>query len=114
MADLDSFEFHADIYFQHMPVGFNGWTETVNLQPMLSRLVLDVATEFLCGESVFAQVLALPYTPENAPLKKKFHQGTLDWTRFADCFDAATRTLGVRIRMFEYCEFSHRCYADFC
>jgi len=104
IADLDSLEFHAKHFFMHFPTGKDGWTETLNMQPLLSRMVLDAATEFLCGESVFAQVLALPDTPENRVFKASFRQGALDWTRFADCFDQATKTLGVRIRMFERCK----------
>ena len=100
------FEFHANHYWMQMPIGADGWTQTLNMQPMLSHLVLDIATEFLCGESTYSQILDLPNTRENAAIKAKYQLGTLDWTRFADCFDGATKTLGMRLRMFERCKVS--------
>jgi cytochrome P450 len=104
VADLDAFELHLDHFFRHLPVGADGWTGPVNLQPMFSRLIMDAATEFLCGESVFSQVLALP-DDEEGSYKQSFRRrrggGTLDWGGFADCFDRATKTLGMRIRLFD-------------
>lgn len=101
VADLGAFELHLKHFFLHLPVGSDGWTEAVNLQPLFSRLIMDVATEFLCGESVFSQVLVLPDNKENQRYKQTFQRGALDWGGFAECFDKATKTLGVRIRMFD-------------
>jgi hypothetical protein len=96
IADLDSEEAHLQTFFLQLP---SNSTEIVNLQPLFQRLVLDNATEFLCGESVYSQIAALP--DSFADLKAKYRRGTLDWSLFAHYFDQATKTLGVRVRMFD-------------
>ena len=101
VADLDSFELHTKHFFLHLTKNPNGWTDKINLQPMLSRLILDAATEFLCGESVYSQIAALPDTPETHEFKSAFHQGSLDWVKFPKYFDKATEALGVRVRLFD-------------
>ena len=40
-------------------VGSNGWTQTVDLQPLNFHLTIDSASEFLFGESVNCQLTAL-------------------------------------------------------
>jgi len=80
----------------HLPKNSN---EVVNLQPLFQRLVLDNATDFLCGESVYSQIAALP--DSLSELKAKYKRGKLDWTLFAYYFDHATKALGVRVRMFD-------------
>jgi len=98
---ISSMEFHIKYFFMHLPIRTDGWTDDQNIFPIMSRLIMDISTEFLCGESVYAQILALPDTPENKVFKETFRQGSLNWVRMAECFDLATKTLGVRIRMFD-------------
>lgn len=44
---------------QALPVGADGWTETIDLQPLNFNLTIDSASEFLLGESVNCQLSAL-------------------------------------------------------
>jgi cytochrome P450 len=46
-----------------LPVGPDGWTGTVDLQPLNFRLTVDSASEFLFGESCNSQLAALPDYP---------------------------------------------------
>ena len=57
IADLGQFETHVQNLVDALPgpVESGGWTETFNMQPYLERFTMDVATEFLFGESVLSQ-----------------------------------------------------------
>ena len=57
IADLDLFEKHIKNLFDALPgaVEPGNWTSTFNMQPLLERLTMDIATEFLFGESVYSQ-----------------------------------------------------------
>ena len=59
IADLDSFDLHLQHFWMHLPVESDGWTKVMDFRVLLARMVMDVATEFLCGESVYTQVVAL-------------------------------------------------------
>jgi len=43
-----------------LPTDADGWTDTVDLQPLNFRLTMDSASEFLFGESCNSQLAALP------------------------------------------------------
>lgn len=103
IAQLDAFESHTKTFFKFLPTTTTStgekWTDTLNLQPLLARLILDAATEFLCGRSVLSQIGALP-----EHLKQKDDaQGDdeLDWSQFGANFDKATEALGIRVRLFD-------------
>ena len=99
ISDLELEEIHVQDLFKHLHHDSDGWTGTVDLEPLFFRLTLDSATEFLFGESVDSQIGALP----GAAYEKTATagQGKLDWTGFAHCFDSATMTLGMRGRLAE-------------
>ena len=69
-------------------LGAGGWTCTVNLQPLLFRLTLDSATEFLFGESAQSQ---LDSFSDEASQDKH--------TSFADAFDSAQTRLALAARL---------------
>jgi cytochrome P450 len=96
-ADLRSEEHHLQYFFLHLRNAAQG----VNLRPLFQHLVLDNATEFLCGDSVHALINSLPGDEFNSLKAKYAKQGDMDWTRFAEYFDEATQALGVRVRLFD-------------
>jgi cytochrome P450 len=57
IADLALFETHVQALFEALQilVDRNGWTSTIDAQPFLERFTMDIATEFLFGESVHSQ-----------------------------------------------------------
>jgi cytochrome P450 len=57
IADLDLFETHVEDLFDALPAAVEpgGWTTAFDIQPLLERLTMDIATEFLFGESVYSQ-----------------------------------------------------------
>lgn len=59
----------------------SGWTPWVDLQPLFYRLTLDSASEFLFGESVGTQILALPGS------ESKMVHGGIRESDFAALFD---------------------------
>lgn len=76
-----------------LPANSNGWTDVIDIQPLLFRLTLDSATEFLFGESVDSQLAALPgYTRSKAPTAVS----ALD---FATSFDQAQNTVAAGGRL---------------
>ncbi|KAJ9637341.1 hypothetical protein H2199_007628 [Coniosporium tulheliwenetii] len=52
VGDLELEETHVQNMFKHLVVDSAGWTPEVNLSPLLFRLTIDSATEFLFGQSV--------------------------------------------------------------
>lgn len=61
--------------------GDDGWTPVLDLQPLFFRLTLDSATEFLFGESVDSQLVAMPGSTSNV-----IHGG-VDEQTFSESFD---------------------------
>ena len=58
IADLGMFETHIPDLFTALLTHVNatdGWTPLQNMQPLLERFTMDIATEFLFGESVHSQ-----------------------------------------------------------
>ncbi|KAJ5915245.1 hypothetical protein N7454_011140 [Penicillium verhagenii] len=56
---LELEETHVQKAMQAMPVAANKWTAATDIQTIFFRLTMDSATEFLFGESVESQLLAL-------------------------------------------------------
>jgi cytochrome P450 len=57
IADLGLFETHVKDLLNALPgtVEPTDWTPTFDMQPLLERFTMDIATEFLFGESVHSQ-----------------------------------------------------------
>lgn len=57
IADLGLFESHVQYLFEALPSTMEpgGWTSAFDFQPFLERFTMDIATEFLFGESVHSQ-----------------------------------------------------------
>ncbi|KAJ4365584.1 hypothetical protein N0V83_008204 [Neocucurbitaria cava] len=57
IADLGLFEKHVKDLLDALPAAEEpgDWTPTFNMQPLLERFTMDIATEFLFGESVHSQ-----------------------------------------------------------
>jgi cytochrome P450 len=63
VSDLALEEAHVRTLLKALPLNDQGSTGTVDLQPMIFRLTLDSASEFLFGESAKAQEAALERRP---------------------------------------------------
>jgi cytochrome P450 len=87
VKDLTSEERHVQNMFRVLPVGSkgNGWTEEVDIQPLIFALTLDAATEFLLGESANSQLEAFETDSESGKAK-----------RFAAAFDEGTKGTSAR------------------
>lgn len=55
LSDLDLEEGHLSALSESLKMREDGWTETVDLQPLFLNFTLDTATEFLYGSSVHSQ-----------------------------------------------------------
>ncbi|ETN45423.1 uncharacterized protein HMPREF1541_09254 [Cyphellophora europaea CBS 101466] len=96
IADLDSLERHLQHFMRHFQVDSSGWTQQIDLAPMFFRLSLDGATEFLFGESVDSQLLALPgYEHE---LTRGDHQ-SLNTINFSTAFDTGMAYVATKFRI---------------
>lgn len=99
-ADLELEEHHVQDIFKHLKTGSDGWTGAVNVQPIFFRFTLDSATEFLFGESVQAQISALP---PGSPERQDLTSATgLDLAEVSKAFDRATHALGKRARLLDF------------
>lgn len=80
ITDLDMEERHTQALLQALPkIGQSGWTSEVDIQPLLFRLTLDTATEFLLGRSVNSQLLGMKPASEVSDIDdfgKEFDNGT--------------------------------------
>lgn len=99
-ADLELEERHVQDIFKHLKVDSDGWTPPVNVQPIFFRFTLDSATEFLFGESVQAQIAALP--PGSVDREDMTSATGLDLVEVGKAFDRATHALGKRARLLEF------------
>ncbi|KAK3067606.1 hypothetical protein LTS18_001020, partial [Coniosporium uncinatum] len=71
VSDLDLEEQHVQNLLRAVPVQSDGWTAMTDIQPLFFRLTLDSATEFLFGESVDSQLMALPdHQAESRPTER--------------------------------------------
>ena len=55
ISDIDLARRHTQDLSNRIRAGPDGWTETINLQPLFYNFALDTVTEFLYGYSVHAQ-----------------------------------------------------------
>ena len=65
LSDLTLEQRHVDTLLSALPIGPDGWTETVDLQPHFFRMTLEAMTEFLYGHSP-SQLDADPSAPSTA------------------------------------------------
>lgn len=78
-----------------IPANDDGWTNVTDLKPILFRLTIDSATEFLFGESVDSQLAVLPgYVSGRAPM-------AVNEQAFAISFDSAQGTIATASRLGE-------------
>ena len=95
VSDLDLEEQHVQNMMQAIVPSASGWTDTLDLQVLFFRLTLDSATEFLFGESVDSQLVALPgYVRQGSP-----RDPSQDEKVFAAAFDRGQSTLATRSRL---------------
>ncbi|GAB7349065.1 hypothetical protein MBLNU459_g8025t2 [Dothideomycetes sp. NU459] len=59
VSDLNLEEAHVQNMMRALPIKADGWTGETDIQTLFFRLTLDSATEFLFGESVDSQLIAL-------------------------------------------------------
>jgi cytochrome P450 len=78
---------------KHLTIEPSGWTSKVDLAPAFFRLTLDSSTEFLFGQSVDSQLLALP----GYEAAQNDKQG-LNWLRFGPAFDAGMGYVATKTR----------------
>lgn len=95
ITDLQALERHCQDLMKHFPTDASGWTQQVDLAPMFFRLTLDSATEFLFGQSVDSQLLALPgYEDE---VTRRGDQ-SLNWLKFGQAFDTGMGHIATKFR----------------
>ncbi|KAF1946402.1 cytochrome P450 52A12 [Clathrospora elynae] len=93
VSDLDLEEEHVQNLIRVISVNQDGWTAVTNLQPLLFRLTIDSATEFLFGESVDSQLTSLPdYVSSRPPM-------AVNEKDFALSFDTAQAKIATATRM---------------
>lgn len=80
IADLESFDVHLQRMLELIP---RDGTTTVDMQPLFARLILDVSTEFLFGESVECLTT----------------KTTLDATSFLKAFNYGQAGIGKRLQL---------------
>jgi cytochrome P450 len=88
VSDLNLEERHVGKMMEAIVPGENGWTEELNLQPLLFRLTLGQATDFL-GLFNHAEKLGLPGATDSPDHNTQ---------SFAADFDRCQATLATRIR----------------
>ncbi|KAL6707423.1 hypothetical protein ACN47E_004202 [Coniothyrium glycines] len=93
VSDLELEEEHVKNMMRVIPVSRDGWTDVTNMQPLLFRLTIDSATEFLFGESVDSQLSALPDYVSSRAANKVNEQD------FATAFDKAQQTIALASRL---------------
>lgn len=96
LSDLEMEERHVQVLLKALPeIGQGGWSDEVDIQPLLFRFTLDTATEFLLGQSVESQLAGI-----------KAASGTkseeTDVEAFAREFDIGNMGLAKRSRFAPY------------
>jgi cytochrome P450 len=108
VSDLDLEERHLQNLVKALPTNADGWTDQVDLQVLFFRLTLDSATEFLFGESVDSQLIAL--SPSDSS-----HNSTSisDEKSFATAFDLGQAIIATRVRLADrYWLYNPRSYVN--
>lgn len=96
IADLEALERHFQHLMRHCTIDAAGWTQQIDLAPAFFRMTLDSATEFLFGESVDSQLLALPgYEAELAASGEQ----SLNWLTFGNAFDTGLAYIATKFRL---------------
>ncbi|OQO07513.1 hypothetical protein B0A48_07210 [Cryoendolithus antarcticus] len=102
LNDLEATERNLELMFEAIEAtGADGWTDVVDMQPLVYRFVLDSATKFLFGESVESQT---------AFMKQRVHADAHDARQtamsdlaisdgFAESFDTVLHWLFLRFRL---------------
>lgn len=96
ITDLEALERHFQHLMKHCNVDAAGWTQKIDLAPAFFRLTLDSATEFLFGQSVDSQLLALPGYETEAT---KNGGESLDWLKFGNAFDKGMGHVATKFRL---------------
>lgn len=98
VADLDLFQRHFQIMLEKIrSMDDSGWTGKLDLAPMFSNLTLDISTEFLFGQSVYAQ------SPERrAHTKLDWDPQRPDVANFGHHLDEAKRIIDRRGALAKY------------
>ena len=110
VSDLDLAERHTQDLSNRVVPGANGWTETVNLQPLFYNFALDTVTEFLYGYSVHAQN---PNARASLPKVKGMDEPNL--LELGGNFDQGKRWIEERGAFYKWYwllsskDFEHRC-----
>ncbi|KAF2836541.1 cytochrome P450 [Patellaria atrata CBS 101060] len=92
--DLDSIERHVQALFRAIPKANDGWTTEFDLMPLLFRLTLDTATEFLFGESVNTQSSKNPYTALSGQRGRDVGNSRIAKSKTAMDYDEAFTIIG--------------------
>ncbi|KAF7861911.1 hypothetical protein EAF04_007792 [Stromatinia cepivora] len=80
----------------------DGWIESVDLLPYFFRLTIDLATEFLFGESVNSQLKLLPGYESIRAKSSDTHLSTSESeSAFAHAFDVGQAALATRARFMD-------------
>jgi cytochrome P450 len=95
VSDLELEEEHIKNLMRVVPVNNDGWTDVTDIQPLLFRLTIDSATEFLFGESVDSQLSNLSDYTSSRPSM------AVNEKDFANSFDKSQATVAKAARMGE-------------
>lgn len=102
IGDLELEERHLGVLLGGVEVGSDGWTEEMDLQPLLFNLTLDAATEFLLGKSAESQSIFLKRRKElkwNGAVGK---EDSADAQAFGEAFDVGNTGLATRAKFQPY------------
>ncbi|KXL51422.1 hypothetical protein M433DRAFT_386533 [Acidomyces richmondensis BFW] len=80
-------------------IDFSGWTEEVDMQPLLFNLTLDTASDFLFGESINSQDAAMKLRRRQYVATGDVEDAALQATKFTDDFALVTDTILTRVRL---------------
>lgn len=95
ISNLDLVDTHVQIMQRVLATGKDGWTDTVDLQPLFFYFTLDTATEFLYGQSVHSQSAM-------AKLHSESSSG-IDGAAFSHHFGAAKTLVDKRGALGKFC-----------
>ncbi|PVH71820.1 cytochrome P450 [Cadophora sp. DSE1049] len=98
ISDLELEERHLRVLLGGIEAGNDGWTEEMDLQPLLFNLTLDAATEFLLGKSAESQSIFLKSRKEG----KTAGAENADAQAFGEAFDIGNVGLATRAKFQPY------------
>ncbi|KAK0112497.1 hypothetical protein ONS96_001733 [Cadophora gregata f. sp. sojae] len=100
ISDLELEERHFQVLVGGVEVGGDGWTEEMDLQPLLFNLTLDSATEFLLGKSAESQSGFLRSRREGK--EGRMSEEGNDAQAFGEAFDVGNVGLATRAKFQPY------------